>query len=216
MTDSNTSRRRFLKLGCLGTAAVGMTVCSASLVAHDPQPVKLKSYTYGEANMPKSLLITYATYAGSTIDVAVKIGQTLAARGFNVDVKPILENPRLKDYQAVLVGSAVQYANWLPEAIDFVKTNRDALTRVPTALFCVHIQNTGNDETNRTNRLAYLDAVRPYVQPVAEGFFAGKFDRRGAELLLPGFLPRLVPPLDFRNWEAIQAWAKSIDPLLLQ
>ena len=36
------------------------------------------------------------------------------------------------------------------------------------------------------------------LQPVAEGYFAGKFDRRGAALMLPGWLARFVPPLDFR------------------
>ena len=34
--------------------------------------------------------------------------------------------------------------------------------------------------------MAYLDAVCPLVQPVAEAFFAGRFDRRGATQLLPG------------------------------
>ena len=166
--------------------------------------------------MNNRLLVTYATYAGSTVDVAAAIGDTLATRGFSVDVKPIQENPQVDGYQAVLIGSAVQHANWLPEAIDFVKSNQDALSHLPMALFCVHIQNTGNDQTSRVNRLAYLDEVRPFVRPIAEGFFAGKFDRRGAELLLPGFLPRLVPPLDFRNWGKIRAWAESIHPLLLQ
>lgn len=216
MTQTSTSRRRFLKTGCLTVAAAGLTVCGVSLVAPDPPPIDTPSFSYGGNTMNNRLLVTYATYAGSTVDVAAAIGDTLAPRGFSVDVKPIQENPQVDGYQAVLIGSAVQHANWLPEAIDFVKSNRDALSRLPMALFCVHIQNTGNDQTSRVNRLAYLDEVRPFVRPIAEGFFAGKFDRRGAELLLPGFLPRLVPPLDFRNWGKIRAWAESIHPLLLQ
>ena len=60
------------------------------------------------------------------------------------------------------------------------------------------------------NRLAYLDAVRPLIQPVAEAFFAGRFDRRGAALLLPGLVARFLPTLDFRNWEKIRAWAETV------
>jgi menaquinone-dependent protoporphyrinogen oxidase len=166
--------------------------------------------------MHKRVLVAYASATGSTVDIAAAIGETLGVRGFSVDVRPIQEKPQVGGYQAVLIGSAVHFGNWLPEAVDFVKTNQQALSRVPMALFAVHITNVGNDETSQKNRLAYLDAVRPFLQPVAEGFFAGRFDRRGATLLLPGLLARLVPPLDFRNWEKVRAWADSIRPLLHQ
>jgi menaquinone-dependent protoporphyrinogen oxidase len=165
--------------------------------------------------MNNRILVTYATAMGSTVDVAAEIGKTLLDQGFSVDVKPIRESPHINGYQAVLIGSAVQHGNWLPEAVDFVKTNQQALNHVSTALFCVHIQNLGDDETSRQNRLAYLDAVRPLLQPVAEGFFAGKFDRRGAALLLPGWLARFVPPIDLRNWKMMRTWAENISPLLV-
>ncbi len=40
--------------------------------------------------------------------------------------------------------------------------------------------------------------------------FAGKFGRRGAAVLLPGLLSRLVPSLDFRDWRKIRAWSQSV------
>ncbi len=210
------SRRRFLKVGCLTGAAVGLTICGATALAPDPPPVQLSSYIYGEVTMNNRVLIAYATYAGSTVEVAAAIGETLGAQGFAVDVKPIQDKPPIDDYQAVLIGSAVHHGNWLPAAIDFVKVNQPALNHVPVALFCVHIQNTGNDEMSRQRRLAYLNEVRPLLQPIAEGFFAGRFNRRGAALLLPGWLARLVPNIDLRNWKSIRAWAASISPLLRQ
>ena len=164
--------------------------------------------------LSKRVLIAYATYAGSTVEVAAVIGETLGARGFSVDVKPIQDKPPVDGYQAVLIGSAVHRGSWLPEAIDFVKANQSALQHMPVALFCVHIQNTGNDEPSRQRRLAYLNDVRSFVQPVAEGFFAGRFNRRGAMLLLPGWLARLVPNIDLRNWETIRTWATNVSPLL--
>jgi menaquinone-dependent protoporphyrinogen IX oxidase len=110
----------------------------------------------------------------------------------------------------VLIGSAVQYGTWLPEAVDFVKTQQATLARLAVALFCVHIQNGGDDENSRQKRHAYLDAVRPLVQPVAEGFFMGRFNRRGARLMLPGWLARFVPTLDFRNWDRVHAWGETV------
>jgi menaquinone-dependent protoporphyrinogen oxidase len=229
ISHTSTSRRRFLKAGCLTIGAAGVTLCGASLVNPEPPSQKTPSYSYGEITMKEKILVTYATYAGSTVEVAAAIGKTLATNGstngkcdsIQIDVKPInalsqVNGDKFCGYRAVLISSAVQYATWLPEAVEFVKANQQALMQLPVALFCVHIQNTGDDETSRKNRLAYLDAVRAYLRPRSEGFFAGKFDRRGAELLLPGFLPRLVPAMDFRNWEKIRLWAENVRPLLLE
>ncbi len=217
------SRRSLLKMGCLTATAAGLTVCGVTAVSPDPPSVRMQSFTFGEEIMNNRVLVAYASAMGSTVGVAAEIGKTLAAHNFSVDVKPIQEKPQLDGYQAVLIGSAVQGGHWLSEAVEFVKTNRQRLGRVPVALFCVHIQNLGNDETSRQKRLAYLNEVRPLISPVAdgrkatiEGYFAGRFDRRGAALLLPGWLARFVPPLDFRNWNAIRAWTESISPLLLQ
>jgi len=216
MSAKPVSRRRFLKIGCVTVAAGGLTVCGAGLATPDPPPIELSSFSYGERTMRNRVLVAYASATGSTIDIAAAIGETLGASGLSMDVKPVQEKPQVDGYQAVLIGSAVHHGNWLPEAIDFVKANQPALNRVPVALFAVHITNVGDDETSQKNRRAYLDAVRPLLQPVAEGFFAGRFDRRGAALLLPGLLARLVPTLDFRNWEKIRAWADGSHSLLLQ
>lgn len=225
------SRRQFLKAGCITTGIVGLAACGVGVIspAPDPNPVDLPSFTYGEKMMNNRILIAYASHFGSTADVAATIGDTLSTHDFSVDVKPIKDNPQIdgkallrsselrsSGYQAVLIGSAVQHGNWLPEAIDFVKANQQVLNRLPVALFCVHIQNLGNDDMSRQNRLAYLNEVRPLLQPVDEGYFAGKFDRRGAMLMLPGWLARFVPPLDFRNWKKICAWADGVGSTLIE
>jgi len=220
MSQTNTSsgtitRRRFLKAGCLAAAAGGMTVCGVGLVIPEPLPIELSSYMYGEKNMPNRVLVAYASATGSTVNVAAEIGKTLSTADIYVDVKPVQEVSRLSDYQAVLVGSAVQHGSWLPEAVNFVTANQEILNCVPVALFTVHIQNTGDDEASRQNRLAYLSTVRPLLQPVDEVFFAGKFDRQGAALLLPRWIAWLIPSIDLRNWKKIRGWANDIRPQLL-
>jgi len=209
------SRRQFLKTGCITVTAVGLTACGLGLAAPDPPPTELSSFSFGENNMNNRILVAYATHAGSTLEIAAEIGKTLGAQGYSVDVRPIQAKPQVDNYQAVLLGSAIHHGQWLPEAEDFIKSKQQALNNMPVALFCVHIQNIGEDETSQQNRLAYLNEIRPYLRPVAEGYFAGKFDRRGASLLLPGLLARLVPKLDFRKWDKIRAWADSLSPLLL-
>lgn len=216
MSKTRICRRRFLKTGCLTMATAGLAICGISGIVPGPPPFDLSTHTYGETNMNNRILVAYATATGSTVDVASAIGETLAGHSLSVDVRPIQEEPQIGDYQAVLLGSAVQHGNWLPEAVDFVKDNEQALNRVPVALFCVHIQNRGHDEISRQNRLAYLDEVRPLLKPVAEGYFGGRFNRHGAALLMPGLLARFVPTIDLRNWEKIQAWTDSLTLILRQ
>lgn len=207
------SRRRFLKIGCISAAAVGVTACGgAGLVAAlrpDLPPTDLLSFHYGEQTGDR-VLIAYASATGSTIDIAAAIGRTLGERGFSVDILPAKEKPPVSGYQAVLVGSAVQGGNWLPEAVDFAKANQADLNRLPAALFSVHFFNRGNDANSQKRRQAYLDAVRPLVPLAVEAFFAGRFDQRTTAMGLPNWMAHLTPTWDFRDWEAIRAWAQTI------
>jgi len=109
----------------------------------------------------------------------------------------------------VVVGGPVNRGHWLPEAIHFVREHAEALRKVPVALFCVHISNPPPQ-----TRDSYIREVREILQPVSEAFFAGRFDRRGAALLIPKALAWLVPPIDLRNWKAIREWACCVLPLL--
>ena len=212
------SRRHFLRTGCLGAAAVGLAVFGIGYVVTTPEttPIALPSFSFGDPNAGNRLLIAYASATGSTVQVATAIGEQLGTLGMNIDVKPIQANPAISGYQSVMLGSAVQFGAWLPEAVSFVKANQAVLARLPVALFSVHIQNLEDDESSRQKRNAYLDTVRPFVRPVQEAFFAGRFDRRGAVLLLPDVVGRFVPTMDYRDWTKIRAWPESVLPLLVQ
>lgn len=161
--------------------------------------------------MSRRILVAYATRAGSTAEIATAIARTLNERGFAVDVRPIKARPEISGYDAVIIGSAIRMGHWLPEAVDFVKANQAALNGVPVALFTVHMLNTGDDETSRANRAAYLDAVRPLINPAAEAYFAGAMNF--ARL---SFLDRLIARMvgaveeDRRDWTAIKAWAEEM------
>ena len=161
--------------------------------------------------MDNRILVTYATCAGSTAEVAAACAETLAARGYAVDVKPVKEKTQLTGYSAVVLGSAIRMGNWLPEAVDFVKANQAALNALPTALFTVHMLNTGDDETSRTARGAYLNAVRPLLNSAEAVYFEGKMDFSRLS-----FLDRAIAKMvkaveaDHRDWGQIKQWASAV------
>ena len=211
------SRRRFLKTGCITVAAGGLALCGIRAAMPTPAPIERVSHTCGGNTMNDSVLIAYATATGSAIDVATTISERLCAGSLSAHVEPISDELHLNDtsaYRAVLIGSAVQNGAWLPEAIEFVRTNQEALARLPVALFSVHIRNLGNDEESRRNRRAYLDEVRTLVQPVDEGYFAGRVNRQTYDIMIPGFFARVLPPLDFRNFKKVRTWADHVATLL--
>lgn len=212
VSGAKLSRRRFLRIGCLSTAAVGMALCGITAAAPEPPPVVLTSATFGEKTMAQHILIAYATFAGSTQEVAVDLGKTLGARGFAVDVIPAAEKPPVDDYHFVLIGSAVHGSKWLAEALEFVEANQDALSRTPVALFSVCLSGLARDEAQLASaRDAIYAPVRAFFTPVAEVLFAGRVDRRGVALGLPGWLARFFPTLDFRNWDKIRSWAQTLN-----
>ena len=124
--------------------------------------------------MSKRVLVGYATGTGSTTGVAEAIGQTLSERGFAVDVRPMKERPAVEDYDAVVLGSAINGGQWLPEAVGYLESNQVALSKLPVSVFCVHAMNCGPDPKKTRKRLAYLDKERAILTPAAEGFFAGQ------------------------------------------
>ncbi len=157
------------------------------------------------------ILVTYATRAGSTVQIAEEIGQALSARGAVVDVLPVKKVNGVAEYDAVVVGSAIRMGRWLPEAFDFVKANRSVLAGRPTAYFLVSGFLRDDTPEMRQKVLGFLDPVRAILEPVGIGLFAGEMDYSK----LP-WLDRTIAKSvgsyegDWRNWEAIRSWAASL------
>jgi len=173
--------------------------------------------------MPKKILVTYASRSGSTAGVAEAIGKTLVEGGAEVDVRPMNEVTDLNPYQAVIAGSAIQAAHWLPEAMEFMRMNQAALRQKPFAAFevCMTLA-MPKGENYRQAVAEFLQPVRELVKPVSEGLFAGGLDIGKLPALGDRIKFRLSVLLgvwkegDHRNWEAIRAWAQSTQPLLMQ
>lgn len=161
------------------------------------------------------VLVAYATFAGATAGVAEAIGQELAAgESTQVDVRPVKEVDGLASYDAVVVGSAIRAGQVHPQALAFLQANADALARVPVAYFVVCLTMKEPTEENRCTVAAYLDAVRekvPAVQPVDVGLFAGALDPKKLPLVARLMMKAMKAPAgDYRDWDAIRDWARSL------
>jgi menaquinone-dependent protoporphyrinogen oxidase len=212
MSKPSISRRDFLKVAGLTLAASTITCSGLGLAATRTPEVKTPDLVFEkEQTMNKRILVTYATRAGSTVEIAAAIGEAMSKRGFAVDVKPVQEKPSLEGYQGVLMGSAIRMGNWLPEATDYIKANQQALNKMPVALFTVHLQNIEDDETSRAARLAYLNPIRPLLNKAEEVYFNGKMDFSRLS-----FFDRIIAKMvkavetDKRDWNKIRSWVPAI------
>ena len=173
--------------------------------------------------MMDRLLVTYATCTGSTAGVAEAIGKTLAAGGVPVDVQPMQQVSDLTPYSAVVAGSAIHDKRWLPEALQFVETHQAELARKPFAAFLVCMTLAMRQgETYRPFVSQFMAPVRALVRPVSEGLFAGALDLpkvphwRDRWMFRISVLFGVWSEGDHRDWNAIQAWAETLQPLLVR
>ncbi len=172
--------------------------------------------------MNNRILVTYASRAGSTAEIAEAISKTLAQSGTAVDVVPMQDVKDLSIYSAVVAGSAIRGSKWLPEAMQFLQAHRSELAKKPFATFTVCITLAmSNSEQYRQAVAGWIAPVRAQVRPVSEGLFAGMLDFAKLPLTFDTLKLRLVVALgifprdDRRDWGGIRFWAESLHPSLI-
>ena len=163
--------------------------------------------------MEKKVLVTYASKYGSTGGVADAIGKELCSKDVATDVVLIKNASNVSSYQGVVIGSAIYMGKWMSEAADFVKKNRDILRQVPVAYFLVCMTLSQPTEKNRAEVLSYMDPILkavPEIMPVGIGTFAGALDYDNLSWPNKKIMKsKGAPEGDFRDWNAIRAWARE-------
>ncbi len=166
------------------------------------------------------LIVLYDSKLGSTAEVAEFMGRVLLDQGASVAVKPISEADDLESYDRVIIGSAIRYDHWLPDASAFVRQNKTTLSKVPVSFFftCLTLATPTSAAIRKAE--AYADQLRslvPEVTPVTVGAFAGVLQFARAPWPARWAL-RLISVMtgvkegDYRDWEAIRSW--TLDQLL--
>jgi menaquinone-dependent protoporphyrinogen oxidase len=172
--------------------------------------------------MSDKILVTYASRNGATAGVAEAIGKTLTECSAPVDVRNMNDVKDLSPYRAVVVGSAIQGNQWLPEAMQFLQTHRTALGQKPVAVFLVCMTLAIGEGKYREQVKDFFQPVRALVRPVSEGLFAGVLDIKQVSSFSDRVKFRLSVMMgvwkegDHRDWNAIHEWAASLPSLLLR
>jgi menaquinone-dependent protoporphyrinogen oxidase len=158
-----------------------------------------------EETMP--VLVAYATKHGSTQGIAERIADTLGAGGLDVDLAAVSAAVDPEGYEAFVIGSAVYASRWMKPAVEFVQHNRALLAARPAWLFSVGPL--GRKIPLPAKLPSALAGLSESIGVRDHHVFRGALDvskLRGAEHLIRLFLPQG----DFRDWQDIEAWAKSI------
>ncbi len=163
--------------------------------------------------MENKVLVAYGTKYGATAEIAEKIGATLRQAGLQADVQRVNRVGDVAAYGAVVLGSAVYVGRWVKEAANFLKANAETLARRPVWLFSSGPTGQG-DPAQLMNGWRFPEALQPIadrIGPRDVAVFHGAIDVKKLN-----FLERLlvrgikVPTGDFRDWDAITAWAAAI------
>ena len=163
--------------------------------------------------MEKRVLVAYATKYGATVEIAEKIGEVIRNNGLQVDVLPAKQVKELKPYSAVIVGSAAYIGQWRKEAVKLLKENENTLSTLPVWIFSSGPTEDG-DPVKAMNGWLYpksIQLVIDSIKPRDITVFHGVINREKLNFLEKWMLKTVKAPIgDFRDWEAITAWANNI------
>ena len=210
------SRRSFLK-GALGAMGISLLACSGLGVVATRRPdVTMEEETYQGRQAMSKVLIAYASGAGSTAEIANYMGEALSKKGVQADVLRAGSVKDVSGYDAVVLGSAVRAGKPLGEAVKFATANKEALQSLPTALFGVCLTLSTDTPETRQQVQPYLNPLRQAVTPKADTMFAGCYRPERLSFALRLIMKALKSQEgDFRNWDAIGAWAQALPATLL-
>ncbi len=166
--------------------------------------------------MTAPVLIGYKTYAGSTGEVAEFIASVLREEGISVEVHPLREVRDVRPYRAVVLGAPMRRFRWESDVVKFLKTHREALSRIPVAYFTVCLTMQEDTEDHRRLVESWMEPARAIVPPVSVGLFAGRMDYSKLSAIDRFIIRNLmrIPEGDYRNWDAIRAWSQELAGVL--
>jgi menaquinone-dependent protoporphyrinogen oxidase len=159
------------------------------------------------------VLVTAASKYGSTTEIAETIGEVLTERGLETTVTSPQEVGSVEPYEAVVLGSAIYAGHWQKEAKELVERARDALAGRPVWLFSSGpIGDPPKPEEDPVDVAEIIQTTSAREHRVFPGKLVKKhlsFPEKAIVLALR------APEGDFRDWDAIRAWASGIADALL-
>ncbi len=156
-----------------------------------------------------TILIAYASKHGATQGIAERIAATLQQMGQDAEAKPVATVAQPASYAALVIGSAIYYGSWLPEATMWVRQHQSVLATRPVWLFSSGpLGTTVKDDEPQPKEMAEFHTT---IAPREQRIFGGALDHHQLS-----FAERMMVKAvraaegDFRDWAAIDAWAVHI------
>lgn len=164
------------------------------------------------------VLVGYATVHGSTADIAQAIGEELTAQGLQVTVENVTRVQRLNGYDAFVLGTPIHASNWLLEMKEFVKKNIKQMLGKPVYFWVACIRVIERFGLEHVMEFYMAPEILDKLDVRDKTAFAGKLDLQNTDWNERWTLAARYDgeswPInfdgDFRDWEAIRAWAHKV------
>ena len=176
--------------------------------------------------------VAYASRHGGTAGIAKRIAEVLRAEGADVVLVDLAAHADPGTFDAHVIGSGVYLGSWLKEATGYLERHQSTFAERPIWLFSSGPLPGSTKETDATDpltaalgpetgpgsgghrKIAELSAA---IHPRDHRVFLGAYNPNDPPKSMPERFLRLtpagkkiLPAGDFREWEAIEAWAREI------
>ncbi|HEY5545986.1 MAG TPA: flavodoxin domain-containing protein [Gemmatimonadaceae bacterium] len=175
--------------------------------------------------MSSRVLIIFGTSYGQTEKIAVRIAGDLQSRGFPIELcnaasgKPSMP---LEEYTAIVVGGSIIARGHQPSIKQFVRSNVEALNRLPSAFFQVSASAGSAAPDSRAAAQRILDDFLRELgwTPVLSASIAGAINYTHYSFLLRWFMKRASAKNggstdtskdhEYTNWAQVDRFAAAI------
>ena len=176
--------------------------------------------------------VVYASRHGGTAGIAQRIAEILRSEGADVTIADAADEPDAIGFDAYVIGSGVQIGKWHKEGTEYLERNQATLAMQPVWLFSsgplTGLSTMKETEDPLTLALGPEDgpgsggrkkiaALSAAIQAREHRVFSGAFDPncppKSMQERLVRLLPaskKVLPTGDFREWDAIETWAREI------
>jgi len=183
--------------------------------------------------MPR-ILVVHASRHGGTAGIAQRIGEVLRTAGADTVVARAADMPDPRPFDACVIGAGVYMGSWVKEGTQYLERYAGSLAERPVWLFSSGPLPRSSGGATEAADDPYGGALGPATGPGSGGrrrieelaarihprehrVLAGAFDPDDPPRTMAERLVRMMPAAkdilpagDFRDWPAIEAWARDI------
>lgn len=154
------------------------------------------------------VLVSAGSKHGATVEIAYRIGKTLDEEGPEVTVLAPEEATSLEGFDAIILGSAVYAGHWTREALALAERVSTLDPKPPVWIFS---SGPVGDPPKPEEEPVDVADVMKATAAMEHQMFSGKIDRSKLSFGEKAIMIAVkAPEGDFRDWDAIDSWARRI------